>query len=242
MSGHPASCPHSLSFGIVSITHRHRNAYFPGTRWQRRRGRTMTMSRRQLFRLSGAGVAAASLSLPSIGAAEAASPLSPSPPNNLLHPVQELDTSGARGIARCDLDETLYLATPQLAQDIAGQPAHMNGGDSDVALIVYRHQPSGFVEYQRLPVSGGEDAEFFGIGGRAFLATASIRSGHGPYSYNVDSTIFEWREGRFARFQSIPTFAAKQWRHFPIGEGGFLSPGRGGFVVPLVGTNHSHSP
>ena len=201
----------------------------------------MTMSRRQLFRLSGAGVAAASLSLPSIGAAEAASPLSPSPPNNLLHPVQELDTSGARAIAPFDLDGTLYLAIPQLAQDIAGQPAHMNGGDSDVALIVYRHQPSGFVEYQRLPVSGGEDAEFFRIGGRAFLATASIRSGHGPYSYNVDSTIFEWREGRFERFQSIPTFAAKQWRHFTIGERIFLALAQGVSLDHLTATNPPNS-
>jgi hypothetical protein len=125
----------------------------------------MTISRRQLFRLSGAG-AAASLCLPSIGAAESSS-RSPSP-NNLLHPVQALDTSGARAVAPFELDGKIYLAIPQLAQEIDGQRAHMNGGDCDVSLIVYRHQPGGFVEYQRLPVSGGEDAEFFRIGNRAF--------------------------------------------------------------------------
>lgn len=199
----------------------------------------MTMSRRQLFRLSGAGVAAASLSLPSIGAAESASP-SPAP-SHLLHPVQELDTSGARAVAPFELDGTLYLAIPQLSQDIQGQPAHMNGGDSDVSLIVYRHHPSGFVEHQRLPVSGGEDAEFFRIGNRAFLATASIRSGRGPYSFDVDSTIFEWREGRFERFQSIPTFAAKQWRHFKIGERTFLALAQGISLDNVTATNPSSS-
>jgi len=196
----------------------------------------MTMSRRQLFRLGGAGVVAAALSRPSSSAAESL----PSP-NHLLHPVQELDTSGARGVAPFELDGKVYLAIPQLAQDIDGQPAHMNGGDSDVSLIVYRHGPDGFAEYQRLPVSGGEDAEFFRIGNRAFLATASIRSGRGPYSFNVDSTVFEWRESRFERFQSIPTFAAKQWRHFKIGERTFLALAQGISLDNVTATNPSSS-
>jgi hypothetical protein len=115
-----------------------------------------------------------------------------------------LDTSGARAVAPLNWIGKLYLAIPQLAQEIDGQRAHMNGGDSDVSLIVYRHGTGGFVEYQRLPVSGGEDAEFFRIGNRAFLATASIRSGRGPYSFNVDSTIFEWRGGRFRAISNIP--------------------------------------
>jgi hypothetical protein len=68
------------------------------------------MSRRQLFRLGGAGVAAAALSRPSSSAAESL----PSP-NHLLHPVQELDTSGARGVAPFELDGKVYLAIPQLA-------------------------------------------------------------------------------------------------------------------------------
>ena len=198
----------------------------------------MTMSRRQLFRFSGAGVAA-SLSLPSIGTAESAA--ATASPNHLLHPVQELDTSGARAVAPFELNGTLYLAIPQLAQDIEGQPAHMNGGDSDISLIIYQHQQTGFVEYQHLPVSGGEDAEFFRIGNRAFLATASIRSGRGPYSFNVDSTIFEWREGRFERFQTIPTFAAKQWRHFKIGERTFLALAQGISLDNVTATNPSSS-
>jgi hypothetical protein len=200
----------------------------------------MTISRRELFRLSGASVAAASF-LPSsvtnadVSAAPAAAP------NHLLHLVQELDTAGARAVAPCWLDGNLYLAIPQLAQDIDGQPADMNGGDSDVSLMVYQYRPDGFIAYQRLAVSGGEDAEFFRIADRAFLATASIRSGRGPYSFNVDSTIFEWRAGRFERFQTVPSFAAKQWRHFKIGERTFLALAQGISLDDVTATNPSAS-
>ncbi len=55
----------------------------------------------------------------------------------------------------------------------------MNAGDSDIDAIVYVWNSGTFVEHQRLPVPGDEDAEFFRIGERAFLATASIRTGHG---------------------------------------------------------------
>ena len=198
----------------------------------------MTISRRDAFKLSGVALAATSL-LPRTEA-QAADSASPEPVR-LLHLVQELDTSGARAVMPFRLDGGLYLAIPQLARDIEGEPAHMNGGDSDTSLIVYRHQQGGFAEYQRLPVSGGEDAEFFRIGDRAFLAAASIRSGGGPYSYNVDSTIFEWRAGRFERFQSVPTFAAKQWRHFKIGERNFLALAQGISVDNVTATNPPNS-
>lgn len=189
--------------------------------------------------LSSAGLAASCLPPAATHGAEGVR--SEPAPNHLLHLVQELDTSGARAVAPFELDGKLYLAIPQLAQDIDGQPAHMNGGDSDVSLVVYQHQQGGFVEYQRLPVSGGEDAEFFRIGDRAFLATASIRSGRGPYSYNLDSAIFEWREGRFEPFQSIPTFAAKQWRHFRIGERTFLGLAQGVSLDNVTATNPPNS-
>lgn len=200
----------------------------------------MTISRRDVFRFGGAGLATVSC-LPA-AAPHAAESAPPEPaPNHLLHLVQELDTTGARAVTPFRLDGQLYLAIPQLAQDIDGQPANMNGGDSDTSLIIYQYQQAGFVEYQRLPVSGGEDAEFFRIGDRAFLAAASIRSGRGPYSFNLDSTIFEWRAGRFERFQTVPSFAAKQWRHFTIGERNFLALAQGISLDNVAATNPSDS-
>lgn len=195
----------------------------------------MAISRRRLFKLSGAaGLAAASFEISSTKSIADQAP-------NLLHPFQEINTSGARGVTPFELDGKLYLAIPQLAEDIAGQPADMNGGDSDISLIIYEHRQSGFAEFQRLAVSGGEDAEFFRIGDRAFLATASIRSGRGPYSFDVDSTIFEWRGGRFEPFQKVATFAAKQWRHFKIGERNFLALAQGVTVGNVVAKNPSAS-
>lgn len=194
----------------------------------------MTLSRRTFFALSGGSVALAS-SLFGDGVAQD-NPAAPAS-KNLLHPVQQLDTSGARAVVAFEADGANFLAIPQLAEDIDGRPANMNGGDSDISLIVYRHQDDKFVEHQRLPVSGGEDAEFFRIGDRAFLATASIRSGHDPYSFDVASTIFEWRQGRFEAFQKIPTFAAKQWRHFTIGERNFLALAQG-ITLPGITSQH----
>jgi len=87
----------------------------------------MTISRRGVFRLSGAGLAAVS-SLPP-AATHAADSAPPEPaPDHLLHLVQELDTSGARAVTPFRLDGQLYLAIPQLARDIDEQPANMNGG------------------------------------------------------------------------------------------------------------------
>lgn len=139
--------------------------------------------------------------------------------------IQELDTSGARAVESFVIDGRRYLAVPQLALDVEGRPPQMTAGNSDCETIVWRWEPAdgGFAEFQRLLVPGGEDAEFFRIGERAFLATASLRSGSGPYSLDLESTIFEWRGGRFEPFQRIEGFAAKQWTHFTIGERHFLA-------------------
>ena len=36
-----------------------------------------------------------------------------------------------------------------------------------------------------LPLSGGEDAEFFSLEEESYLVTAGVRAGHGPYRYNT---------------------------------------------------------
>jgi hypothetical protein len=134
-----------------------------------------------------------------------------------LHEVQRLPTSGARAVAPFGCDGHTYLAVPQLARDIAGQQPSMMLGDSNTEMPVYRWHDGRFVEHQRLAVPGGEDAEFFAIGARRFLATASLRSGAGPYRMDPGSTLFEWKDGRFEPFQTFATFAAKQWTHVAFG-------------------------
>jgi hypothetical protein len=42
------------------------------------------------------------------------------------------------------------------------------------------------------------------------LATASIRTGAGPYDLAAASVICSWRDSGFVPFQPVPTFAAKQ--------------------------------
>ena len=152
-----------------------------------------------------------------------------------LELVQALPTSGARAAAAFTIGNRQFLAIPQLAEDIPGAPRGMNLGNSDVQLIIYHmNKDYHFEECQRLPVPGGEDAEFFSIEGRHFLATASLRSGKGPYNLeDIVSVIFEWQDEKFIPFQTIPTFAAKQWRYFTFADRHFLALAQGVTVPGL---------
>jgi hypothetical protein len=144
-----------------------------------------------------------------------------------LTEVQRIPTSGARAVEPVRAGGRDLIAVPQLARDIPGAPPGMNGGDSDTDLLLLNRDGGGLEPWATLPAPGGEDAEFFTIGDRAFLAVATIRTGAGPYQFAATSTIFEWRADGFASFQQLPTFAAKQWRHWQIGDRHFLGLAQG---------------
>lgn len=155
-----------------------------------------------------------------------------------LTPVQSIATSGARAVETFSIDGVRYLVIPQLARDIPGQPAHMNGGDSDIDAQVLRWHDGEFVAAGTLPMPGGEDAEFLQIGERRFLATAGIRTGHGPYALDSESVIYEWTADEWTPMQRVPTFAAKQWRAFSIDGRHFLALAQG---VQLDGVAPKHA-
>ncbi|QIY69230.1 hypothetical protein HEP84_08555 [Streptomyces sp. RLB1-33] len=152
-------------------------------------------------------------------------------PTPRLTEFQSIPTSGARGVEPFDLDGMHLLAIPQLAYDIPGTPVDMNGGDSDTELLLLRRGETGYEPFQRLPLPGGEDAEFFRIGDRAFLAVAGIRTGSGPYQFAATARVLEWGGASFVEFQSFDSFAAKQWKHFTIGDRHFLALAQG-VVLP----------
>jgi EPTP domain len=149
-----------------------------------------------------------------------------------LTEVQRIPTSGARAVEPVQVAGHHLLAIPQLAKDVPGTPPGMNGGDSDTELLLLNRTGDDFEPWATLPVPGGEDAEFFTIGDRAFLAVASIRTGAGPYEFGTTSVIFEWLGDRFAPFQEVPTFAAKQWKHWQIGGRHFLGLAQGVVFPP----------
>ena len=154
-----------------------------------------------------------------------------------LSTIQGLPTSGARAAAPFVMGDNLYLAVPQMAKDVAGERPYMNGGNSDIAMPIFIWRHDRFDAWQDLPVPGGEDAEYFSIGSRIFLATASLRTGKGPYRYDATSTVFEWDGMSFQPFQSFPTFAAKQWRYFSIDAHHFLALAQG---VVMEGLEPAH--
>ena len=146
--------------------------------------------------------------------------------------VQRIPTSGARAVEPVRVDGRDLLAIPQLARDSPDGPPGMNGGDSDTELLLLRRAGDRFDPWAVLPAPGGEDAEFFTIDARSFLAVATIRTGAGPYAYQASSTIFEWQGDGFVHFQAVPTFAAKQWKHWQIGGRHFLGLAQGVILPP----------
>jgi hypothetical protein len=157
----------------------------------------------------------------------------------VLTELQRIPTSGARAVETFAVGGHELLAVPQLAVDVPGQKAAMNGGDSDTDLLLLRRMDERFVPFATLPASGGEDAEFFTIGDQSFLAVASIRSGSGPYEYAIESTIFVWEDEGFVPFQRIKTFAAKQFKHWSIGDRHFLGLAQG---LRLPGLEEDNKP
>jgi hypothetical protein len=157
----------------------------------------------------------------------------------ILTEAQRIPTSGARAAEPVPVAGFDLLAIPQLARDSPDSPPGMNGGDSDTGLLLLRRHNRQFVPWLTLPAPGGEDAEFFTIGDRPFLAVASIRTGAGPYDFAATSRIFEWQGGRFVPFQDVPTFAAKQWKHWQVDGRHFLGLAQGVAAPGVQGNRDS---
>jgi hypothetical protein len=155
--------------------------------------------------------------------------------------LQRIPTSGARAVEPVQVGGHDLLAIPQLAKDAPQSPRGMNGGDSDTGLLLLNRAGGRFEPWATLPAPGGEDAEFFTIGERSFLAVASIRTGVGPYQFVTTSTIFEWQGDGFVTFQQVPTFAAKQWKHWQIGGRHFLGLAQGVIFPPGQASNAGHA-
>lgn len=140
---------------------------------------------------------------------------------------QRLPTSGARAVLTYVIAGVRYLVIPQLSKDVENTPAHMNGGDSDTGAPIFKWSAGRFVEHDRLPLSGGEDVAYFQLGADQFLATAGVRSGHGPYDYNIEQDLYKWSGSRWQLHQSLPGFAAKQWHFLTVGSRAFLCLAQG---------------
>lgn len=156
---------------------------------------------------------------------------------SLLSIHQRLETSGARGAQPFRLGGDLWLGVPQLAADLPGTPAHMNGGNCDIDTLLFKWGAHRFELAESLPSHGGEDVEPFRIGEDMFLAIANLRSGAGPYQPNIASVIYRRGETGWEAFQEIDTFAAKQWRHFMVGDRHFLALAQG-LTLPHLHATH----
>lgn len=159
----------------------------------------------------------------------------------LLSEHQRLPTSGARTALPVTLEGELLLFVPQLSEDLPDTAAHMNGGNSDVDMIVYRWADGAFVEHERLPTPGGEDVVIFDIDGDTYMGTASIRTGSSPYEMNAFARIYKRTQGAWSLIQTIPAFAAKQLYHFSFDGRHFLGLAQGVTLPHAKPTNPRES-
>jgi hypothetical protein len=159
----------------------------------------------------------------------------------LLSEHQRLATSGARTALPFRVDGELFLAVPQLSEDVPGQAPHMNAGNSDIDAIIYRWEDGRFTEHERLFTPAGEDVTVFEIGGDTFLGTVSVRTGAGPYDMNAFADIYRREGDRWERFQAIPSFAGKQLHHFSFDGRDFLGLAQGVTLPHAVPTHPRES-
>jgi hypothetical protein len=141
-----------------------------------------------------------------------------------VHEYQRLETSGARGASTFTIGGKLFLAIPQLAEDIDNEQGNMNGGNSNVDSIIYLWHKGKFLEYQRIPSHGAEAISHFSIKSRNFIAIANIRYGSNPdFDLNTQSKLYEWDGHKFIHIQNFDTFAAKHCHAFSINNNHFLA-------------------
>ena len=159
----------------------------------------------------------------------------------LLSEHQRLPTSGARAVALFTVAGVQYLAVPQLARDMPDTPAHMNGGDSDTGALIYRWSGGRFVDDSVLPLTGGEDIAVFRLAGEQYLVAAGVRTGHGPYEYNIDQVLYRHTGSDWTPVQTFPGFAAKQWAFFELGGRAFLALAQGVTLGHIPARNPRHS-
>ncbi|UJW32017.1 hypothetical protein L3Q67_43855 [Saccharothrix sp. AJ9571] len=162
------------------------------------------------------------------------------PREKILSVHQRLATSGARGAHVFRVGDELHLVVPQLAEDVPGRAADMQGGNADVDALLYRWEDGRFAEHDRLPSPSAEDALSFRSGGKTYLAFANLRTGKGPYETDVDSLIYREEDGKWILDEALPTFGAKQWHHFSIDDREFLALAQGLVIPGLTLTHQGH--
>ena len=151
-----------------------------------------------------------------------------------LSELQRIPTSGARAVEAFRIGGRELLAIPQLALDVPGTPAGMNVGrqqhrDADPRAPGRRLRA---VRHRCPPPAARTPSSSPSATARSW-PLACIRTGSGPYDYDTESFVYEWTGERFELFQSVSTFAAKQWKHWTIGDRHFLGLAQG-LALPHV--------
>ncbi|KAJ8037619.1 Thrombospondin-type laminin G domain and EAR repeat-containing protein [Holothuria leucospilota] len=114
-------------------------------------------------------------------------------------------TSGASDVVSFEYESFVYIVVGQFID---------NDGNYDVGTAVYLFDSdnSQLKDVQILETSAVTDLEIFKIDYEIYLAVANSRDSV-TGSYDTHSYIFWWSGHQFVRYQSIPSYGARQWRY-----------------------------
>jgi hypothetical protein len=145
-------------------------------------------------------------------------------PGQAVGTVQSISTEGARDWEHFVIGDQHFLVVANAhSEEVPGSGSVNYDLDSIIYLYDGTRSSNPFQIFQKIPTKGGADWEHFVIDDQHFLVVANH---HSSGSSNQNSIVYKYdlaqSPGPFYSVQSIPTYSARDWEHFVIGDEHFL--------------------
>ena len=126
---------------------------------------------------------------------------------------QTIGTNGGLDVKYFTISGEHYLA---FANSFNGTTSRMNS-------VIYRWNGTLFVAFQNIATNGGDSFDFFEIAKKPFLAISNVYNVYSDFTLRINSTIYEWRTNRFAKFQEIETNGGRESAAFVINNESYIA-------------------
>ena len=124
---------------------------------------------------------------------------------------QKLSTNGASHFTYFKVNGDSYLAVAN----------YNDGSTHSIKSVIYKWSSGKFNRFQDIPTEGAVGCTAFVINGDTFIAFANYYNSQ--HKYSVQSTVFKWSGGHFAKLQSLQTYGAHDVKSFNINGHTFLA-------------------
>ena len=124
---------------------------------------------------------------------------------------QKIATKGASHFTFFTINGEKYLAVAN----------YHDGSSYSIRSVIYKWISGKFNKFQEIPTEGALGCAAFVINNDTFIAFANYYNSQQKYS--VQSTVFKWSGGHFAKLQSLQTYGARDVKSFNINDHTFLA-------------------